>query len=335
MQSARSIEILCLALAALVLVWSEPLSFAQWPLALLLVAFGMLIVLFQARRFLPERPLAKLHIEAWSLVIFITGVAWLSGRATSPLENLYLLPLVLCARNLGVWATSILVGAIGACHLALAAATPGLDVLSLSYAARAIGELTPLLVVAYLMSRLSADVTVARERIETLAQNDSLTGLPNARMFKEIWQREHDACENSRGVYALLIIDIDRLADINDDFGHDGGNSAIRLVAECLQRSIRGTDIPGRMGGDEFAVLLPGASAEMAEATIKRIRHNVYKTTLDLRSRMIRCTVSIGAASYPKDGIEIRELADSADRNRLRDKELRRAPSAKAQGSKS
>ena len=129
-----------------------------------------------------------------------------------------------------------------------------------------------------------------------------MTGLYNLRMFNEVWQREHAACERDRGVYALLLIDMDKLKDINDSFGHEAGNSAITLVAQCLQRSIRGTDTAARFGGDEFAVLLPGASPEVAEAVVKRVRHNVYKTTLDLRSRMIRCSVSIGVVNYPKDG---------------------------------
>ena len=124
------------------------------------------------------------------------------------------------------------------------------------------------------------------------------------------------------------MIDMDRLKDINDGFGHEAGNSAITLVAQCLQRSIRGTDTAARFGGDEFAVLLPGASPEVAEAVVKRVRHNVYKTTLDLRSRMIRCSVSIGVVNYPKDGRDMRELLSMADRKMYRDKELRRAPGA-------
>jgi GGDEF domain-containing protein len=64
----------------------------------------------------------------------------------------------------------------------------------------------------------------------------------------------------------------------------------------------------------------------VAEAVVKRVRHNVYKTTLDLRSRMIRCSVSIGVASYPKDGRDLRELKSIAEANMSRDKEFRRAP---------
>src|SRR6202035_2516358 len=199
------------------------------------------------------------------------------------------------AFTLGRLVTLLQVAVMAICHLLLAAATPGLDVASLFYASHLVGQVAPILLVAYLTTTLSADITEARERIENLAQNDSLTGLYNVRMFNELWQREHDACERNRGgVYSLLMIDMDKLKEINDVFGHEAGNSAITLVAQCLQRSIRATDHAARFGGDEFAVLLPGASPEIAEAVIKRVRHNVYKTTLDLKSRMIRCSVSIG-----------------------------------------
>jgi diguanylate cyclase (GGDEF)-like protein len=203
-------------------------------------------------------------------------------------------------------------------------------VVSLAYASRAVGQLAPFLLVAYLTTTLSADIEEARERIENLAQTDSLTGLFNLRMFNEIWQREHAVAERDRSVYALLLVDIDKLKDINDTFGHEAGNSAITLVAECLQRSIRGTDSAGRFGGDEFVVLLPGASQEVADSVVKRIRHNVYKTTLDLRSRMIRCSVSIGVVTFPKDGRDMRELMSTADHRVYRDKELRRGPGAQA-----
>ena len=330
MRSTRSIEILCLALAALVLVWSGALTAQMWPVLGLLAAFALAIVGFRGRRFLPGRSRTKLLIESWSMVIFITCVLWFTGKGGSPLFNLYLLPIVLSALTLGRAVTLLQVAAIAICHLLLAMTTPGLDVISLLYASQAVGQLAPFLLVAYLTTTLSADITEARERIENLAQNDSLTGLYNVRMFNELWQREHNACERNRGVYALLMIDMDKLKEINDVFGHEAGNSAITLVAQCLQRSIRNTDHAARFGGDEFAVLLPGASPEIAEAVIKRVRHNVYKTTLDLRSRMIRCSVSIGVVSYPKDSKDMRDLRSLADDRMYRDKELRRNPSAEA-----
>jgi diguanylate cyclase (GGDEF)-like protein len=319
-----------LALAAWVLVWSGALTAQLWPVLGLLGAFTIAIVVFRHRRFFPRHPRTKLQIESWSMVLFITGVLWFTGKSSSPLLNLYLLPIILSALTLGRLVTLAQVAVIAVCHFALAAATPGLDVASLSYASRAIGELAPFLLVAYLTTTLSADITEAREHIENLAQTDALTSLFNLRMFNEVWQREHAAREKDGGVYALLMIDMDKLKDINDAFGHDGGNSAIMLVAQCLQRSIRGTDTAARLGGDEFAVLLPGASPEIAEAVVKRVRHNVYKTTLDLRSRMIRCSVSIGVVNYPTEGRDTRELMSTAERNMYRDKELRRAPGTRA-----
>jgi len=330
MRSTRSIEILCLALAALVLIWSGALANQMWPVLGLLGAFALAIVGFRGRRFLPGRTRSKLLIESWSMVVFVTGVLWFTGKGESPLFNLYLLPIILSALTLGRVITLLQVAAVAVCHLLLAMTTPGVEVISLLYASQVVGQVAPFLLVAYLTTTLSADITEARERIENLAQTDSLTGLYNVRMFNEVWQREHDACEVKRGGYSLLMIDIDKLKEINDMFGLEAGNSAITLVAQCLQRSIRATDHAARLGGDEFAVLLPGASPEVAEAVIKRVRHNVYKTTLDLKSRMIRCSVSIGVVNYPKDARDMRDLRSLADDRMYRDKELRRSPGAEA-----
>jgi len=92
MRSTRSIEILCLALATLVLVWSGALTTQPWPVLALLGTFAVAIVAFRARSFLPGRTRTKLQIESWSMVIFVTGVLWFTGKSSSPLLNLYLLP---------------------------------------------------------------------------------------------------------------------------------------------------------------------------------------------------------------------------------------------------
>jgi diguanylate cyclase (GGDEF)-like protein len=323
-RSTKSIEILCLALAALVLVWSGTLVADPWA-ALPLVAFALAIFTFRARRFFPGRTRTRLSIESWSMVAFVTAVLWFTDKSSSPLFNLYLLPIILSALTLGRLVTLLQVAVIALCHLLLASASPETNVLSLAYASQVVGQIAPFLLVAFLTTTLSADITEARERIENLAQNDALTGLYNPRTFNEIWQQEHKGSEGG-GTYSLLMIDIDRLKDINETFGHEAGNSAITLVAQCLQRSIRGSDTAGRFGGDEFAVLLPGATPEIAESVVKRVRHNVYKTTLDLRSRMIRCSVSIGVVSYPRDGRDLRELLSAVEHKMYRDKELRRAP---------
>src|SRR5271155_2082743 len=161
------------------------------------------------------------------MVIFITGVLWFTGKGASPMLNLYLLPIILSALTLGRIVTLLQVAVIVVCHFLLALVTPGIDVISLGYASQVVGQLAPFLLVAYLTTTLSADITEARERIENLAQNDALTGLYNLRAFNQIWQQEHASCVTGGGTYALLMIDMDKLKAINDEYGHDAGNSAI------------------------------------------------------------------------------------------------------------
>jgi diguanylate cyclase (GGDEF)-like protein len=317
---------LCLALAALVLVWTHAFATGRWAAAGLLLAYTVVIGLLWFRPPFPHHPRLSLAVVSWLMLAFVTGVLFLSGRADSPLFNLYLLPLILSALTLGRRMTLVQFAVICLCHLGLAFATPGFEVVTLAYASRAVGVLAPILLAAYLTSTLSADVTEARQRIENLAQTDAVTGLLNQRAFNEVWQRTHATLKP----YALLMIDINQLKAVNDAFGHEAGNQVLNLVAQCLHRSIRSTDSAARFGGDEFAILLPMASAEIAAAVVKRIRNTVYKTTLDVRSRMIRCTVSIGVALHPRDARDMRDLLSSADRDMYRDKQLRRAPDAPA-----
>jgi diguanylate cyclase (GGDEF)-like protein len=299
-RSARSIEILCLALAALVLVWSQALARHLWPVLVLLAGFAAALLVCRSQRLFRSRTRLRLIVESWSMVAFVTGVLWFTGKSASPMLNLYLLPIILSALTLSRLITLAQVAVVCMIHALLALATPSVPVLSLSYASHAVGELSPILLVAYL------------------------------RTFNAAWQRAHAASEARQSPYAVLMLDVDHLKSVNDAFGHEAGDSALNLVARCLQRSIRGTDCAGRFGGDEFTVLLPGATPDVAEAIVKRIRNNVYKTTLDLRSRMIRCSVSIGVANYPRDGREMRDLLSVADRNMYRDKELRRPPGTPA-----
>ena len=198
MRSTQSIEILCLVLVALVLTLSRALAAQTWACIVLLATFMVAIAVFRLRRFFPGRTRLRLTIESWSMVVFVTAAMWLTGRGTSALLNLYLLPIILSALTLGRLTTMLQVAVICVFYLLLAAATPGLDPLSLSLASRAVGELAPLLLIGYLTSTLSADITEARERIENLAQTDPLTGLYNQRMFNEVWTRTHAAGE-SRG----------------------------------------------------------------------------------------------------------------------------------------
>jgi diguanylate cyclase (GGDEF)-like protein len=101
-----------------------------------------------------------------------------------------------------------------------------------------------------------------------------------------------------------------------------------------VQRAIRTTDMAARYGGDEFVVFLPGATPEVAETVAQRIRNNVYRSLFPVGERLQRMTVSVGTASYPRDGAQEDDIVAAADQRMRRDRELRKsvAPPEDEQG---
>ena len=124
--------------------------------------------------------------------------------------------------------------------------------------------------------------------MEQLAYRDPLTGLWNRRGYDD---RLHEATDGEHPQAMVLMVDIDRFKGINDTFGHDAGDAALLGVAATMMRSVRPGDFVARYGGDEFAILLPEASADEALAVGERIRVSVEH---DLRDPQV--TVSVGAA---------------------------------------
>jgi len=290
--------------------------------------FGALSVLFRVRHLFPPHTRLKLTMEAWTMTGFITVVVWYTGGESSPLLGLYLLPITVSALALGRFKTLLQVTAVCALYLVLAATSPEPAAVQGSYLGSAVARLVPFLLVAYLTSTLAADIFAARRRIENLAQTDSLTGLLNLRTFNDLHAHAHAAAQKDGLPYAVLMVDMDNLKTINDEYGHEAGNGAIVLVANCIRRTVRTSDVAARFGGDEFVIFLPAAEPHAAAGIAQRLRNLVDNTTLDVGSRIIRCSISVGIASYPKDGHEARELLTAADRRMYREKELRGANGA-------
>jgi diguanylate cyclase (GGDEF)-like protein len=148
----------------------------------------------------------------------------------------------------------------------------------------------------------------------------------NLRTFKSILGREHALrARGGRGGYAILLVDMDDLKALNDEHGHQAGNRAITAVASAIQRAIRTTDMGARSGGDEFVVFLPEATPEVAETVAQRIRNHVYRSLFPVGERLQRMTVSVGTASYPRDGAQYDDIASAAAVRMRRDRELRQA----------
>jgi diguanylate cyclase (GGDEF)-like protein len=133
------------------------------------------------------------------------------------------------------------------------------------------------------------------DRLARLATTDPLTGLYNPRAFHDHLRQELRRLARYREPLSLLLMDLDGLKRINDQFGHEAGDSTLRSVAGAIGSGLREIDLGARIGGDEFAVLAPRTDAKAAVALAERLRAVVAKGVDDRAGR--GSTISIGIAS--------------------------------------
>ena len=147
------------------------------------------------------------------------------------------------------------------------------------------------------------------DQVHELAVSDSLTGLGNYRKLIATLEAEIQRCKRTRHSFAVLLLDLDKLKQINDLYGHLMGSQAICRLGNVLRLNSRGIDTAARYGGDEFALVLPESGADVAERVSERIRARVAADPA-----FPQISVSVGAAVFPQDGETIEELLDAADR---------------------
>jgi len=155
---------------------------------------------------------------------------------------------------------------------------------------------------------LQLDADVQRK----LATIDSMTGLPNRRQFFVAAEVERERSRRYRRPLSMLMIDIDAFKSINDSLGHDFGDQVIVMVANVCRGLIRSTDLIARLGGEEFALLLPETGLKDAADLAERLREAVSKITLAEAHSLFTPTVSIGV-SEAADGTPISDLLKRAD----------------------
>ena len=174
------------------------------------------------------------------------------------------------------------------------------------------------------LERAQAEAKASRDALETLSFTDALTAVPNRRRFDQVLQHELGRVTRGHGPLALLIIDIDFFKRLNDVFGHTEGDISLRQVAHALQAALRNeNDLLARLGGEEFAAVLPGTTAEGADQVALRM-HTIVRG-LKLRNRTPMgdtVTVSIGVAVAELPRLDsASSLIQSADRALYRAKE--------------
>lgn len=153
------------------------------------------------------------------------------------------------------------------------------------------------------------------EHAQQLAVRDPLTGLANYRLLIERVDEQIKRYGRTNKPFVVLLMDLDGLKKINDEYGHLVGSLAICRLAEVLHLSCRETDTAARYGGDEFALVLSETSAESAALVAKRVAHRLSQDAEEPR-----LSVSIGIAEFPRDGATIEHLLSAADQSLYNDK---------------
>ncbi len=184
--------------------------------------------------------------------------------------------------------------------------------------------------VSYLMRDLSerkkaqSQLLANQQRLDKLANHDTLTGLPN-RLFLQAHLPEAIArCQETGTMLAVLFLDLDRFKHINDSRGHEVGDKLLQEIAKRVRAAVRPADIVVRMGGDEFVVVLHKVNAPDEVAIAATRINEVLSAPVIVDNRPLVATVSIGVSLYPRDGASMGELLKHSDTAMYQAKDLGR-----------
>jgi diguanylate cyclase (GGDEF)-like protein len=187
-----------------------------------------------------------------------------------------------------------------------------------AFAARATHKMSQALEIAF---RLTREMEQANSISTRAAQTDELTGLKSRRAFFEHAQQLYDECKSSRLGLCAVMLDMDHFKHINDTYGHQVGDQVLREMGTVISSSFRATDIHGRLGGEEFAILLPDTSIEVAT----QIAEQLIDTISGLMIEPVQgISASLGVASTGACNKDLHSLMNDADKALYRAKALGR-----------
>jgi len=153
----------------------------------------------------------------------------------------------------------------------------------------------------------------AYDALNQRASTDALTELANRRAFEARFAAASSYFDRYGRPFALLILDVDHFKRFNDTWGHEAGDLVLRHVAELLRTTVREVDLPARLGGEEFVVLLPETPLADALEAAERVRRRIESTSVVWNGRALSVTASFGVAACPDSGVPPAELLAAAD----------------------
>jgi diguanylate cyclase (GGDEF)-like protein len=152
----------------------------------------------------------------------------------------------------------------------------------------------------------------AYKKLQINAATDGLTGLYNRRLFDETTERELGRAKRYNQPFAVVLFDLRHLKSVNDQYGHMMGDQVLQLAASILRKTLRASDSAFRIGGDEFALLLPQTDPEQASTLCRRVRANFETEVAPLKIK-VAAALDFGMAIYPQDGDSKEDLVQTAD----------------------
>jgi diguanylate cyclase (GGDEF)-like protein len=181
--------------------------------------------------------------------------------------------------------------------------------------------------------KLRLDLLVHNMELENMAMRDDLTQLFNRRYFFERLERELESARSMNRPLAVIMLDLDGLKAVNDSCGHRAGDEVLAGFGRFLLSQTRASDVPARIGGDEFAVILPETTQAAAEVMMERLQKALANTDLlEDESVSMRLTVSVGISGFPWGGDDADAIVQSADASMYANKRARKraAPKGRA-----
>jgi len=176
------------------------------------------------------------------------------------------------------------------------------------------GELLARVKVQLKIKSLQDKLRKSNQMLFELSNTDPLTGLNNRRSMMETLGKELERSQRNNAPLSLVMLDVDFFKKINDSFGHQHGDDVLKGLADLLQQALRQYDTAARFGGEEFALILPGANLDEALKVSERLRRQVEAHRFQLGDKTHSATISIGIACHPGAGIHtVDDLIREAD----------------------
>lgn len=165
-------------------------------------------------------------------------------------------------------------------------------------------------------ARLEREIQARKEleaELKRQADTDSLTGLNNRRRYEALFRQEFKRSRRYRSRLSLFVLDLDNFKQINDNYGHSAGDIALQKLADLCRSSLREADIIGRLGGEEFVVLLPDTGGSDAYNVADRLREKISEMEIETDHGRFTLTATIGVAETSPDDKDIEDLVRRAD----------------------